>query len=72
MNKDGKFDTMAYIIHCSNHDTIAVYNNQWSGINWLPFTLQSDDKYENLFPQITLLLNVQIGQQAGRGLSPPS
>lgn len=35
---DVKLDTMAVIIHCARHETVAVYEDPNSGIRWLPFT----------------------------------
>ena len=35
---DEKFDVMAYVIHCSKHNTIAVYRDTASAIKWIPFT----------------------------------
>lgn len=33
-----KLDTMAFIIHCPVHDTVAIYEDPVSRIRWLPFT----------------------------------
>lgn len=33
-----KLDTMAFIIHCPEHDTVAIYEDPGTGIRWLPFT----------------------------------
>ena len=35
---DVKLDTMAFIIHCKQHQNVAVYEDPSSNIRWLPFT----------------------------------
>lgn len=42
--KKDKVDTMAYIIHCTKHDTVAVYEDPSSNIRWFPFTPHCIDK----------------------------
>ena len=52
---DSKIDTMAYIIHCPKHDSVAVYEDPNSNIRWLPFTPNCPDKYVMI-----IMLNVML------------
>ena len=42
---DNQFDTIGYVMHCIRHDTIAVYQDANSGIQWFPFTPLFPEKY---------------------------
>ena len=35
---DSHPDVMAYYIHCTRHQSMAVYTDPNTGIKWLPFT----------------------------------
>lgn len=35
---EGNLDAIAYVIHCTKHGALAVYQDASSTIKWLPFT----------------------------------
>jgi len=41
---DVKFDTMAYVIHCTKHNKVALYEDPTSAVKWFPFTPLFPDK----------------------------
>ena len=51
--EDNKFDTIAYLMHCPKHETIAVYQDPSSGIRWLPFTPLFPEKYNSHIHTLT-------------------
>lgn len=44
-NSEGLNDTVAFLMHCSTHNKLAVYQDEASGVKWLPFTPQFQNKF---------------------------
>jgi len=41
---ENKFDAMVYLIHCTKHNNLAVYEDAKAQVKWLPFTPLFPDK----------------------------